>query len=575
MRKFVLGTCICILIVGALTRLGGLGQLPLVLNRDEAALAVTARFIGATGADEHDHRWPLNTKSFGDWKLASYSYILLPFLTLFGNHDWVVRLPSALIGIAMIGGVWLLIWELTYSETSLKKPSFLIDNRYLLATCSAFLLAFSPWSLHVSRIAYEGHIAAGFAMASVWFFLRSLRPHSALPWYLVLATSSALLSMITYHAFQVVMPLLGLSLLSLYWRQLWAQREQFTMPISISVSIVIIVFGVFVLDGLAGANIQKFAGISIFSSKNYETAIIAKWGSLPIYWGRKANLYSNYFFELGMQVVKNAFALVDLRFLFLNGGSEPIHRFAGAGLFHLFELITLSVGLFIAIKQRAKWHLTLLLWLGVALVPALITLQPQHPIRLLGALVPLTCISALGMVTLLEAISSLPRQSWKYLATTCAVGSIFVSISFTLLTYFYYFAKQQYSNWPWYMPAVVRVGELALTTPEIKHIVFQGTSLSPYVFYLWYGTYDFSTIAQSIKYYQPDESGFEHVEQLGQIKFEQVDWPAIEARNEHSLFIVRKSELPPDKLSDHRYDIQQEISQPESEVSYVVVVFKP
>ena len=61
-----------------------LGQIPQGLNRDEASLGYTAWSLLKSGHDEWGQPWPINIKSFGDWKLPAYSYILLPVVASLG-----------------------------------------------------------------------------------------------------------------------------------------------------------------------------------------------------------------------------------------------------------------------------------------------------------------------------------------------------------------------------------------------------------------------------------------------------------------------------------------------------------
>src|SRR3989338_1293700 len=154
MKKTIL---ISILILAAVLRLYRLGEFPAGFNADEAALGYNSYSLLLTGRDEHGHPWPVNLESFGDFKPALYSYLLIPWIKLFGLNEWVVRLPAATAGIIAVVLIYLLGKEL-------------IDRKFGLI--SAALLAVSPWHLHFSRGAWEVNLATTFILLGVYIYLR-------------------------------------------------------------------------------------------------------------------------------------------------------------------------------------------------------------------------------------------------------------------------------------------------------------------------------------------------------------------------------------------------------------------
>src|SRR3989344_6125658 len=105
-----------ILGVALVMRIGRVGNLPAILNREEAAVAYNAYLLMETGKDEWGRRWPLALESFGDYQLSGYSVVLVPFFQLFGLHDWVVRLPSVMDGTVLVYLLYLLGKKLKLGE---------------------------------------------------------------------------------------------------------------------------------------------------------------------------------------------------------------------------------------------------------------------------------------------------------------------------------------------------------------------------------------------------------------------------------------------------------------------------
>src|SRR5688572_17254454 len=88
-----------VVILAAVLRLWNLSSNPPSLTWDEASLGYNAYSLLQTGKDEYGRLFPLNLKSFGDYKPAVYSYLIIPFIVVFGLNEWAIRLPSAIAGI--------------------------------------------------------------------------------------------------------------------------------------------------------------------------------------------------------------------------------------------------------------------------------------------------------------------------------------------------------------------------------------------------------------------------------------------------------------------------------------------
>ncbi len=128
-----------ILLLASVLRVWNLANYPSGFNADEAALGYNAYSLYLTGRDEHGHALPVNLESFGDFKPALYSYLLVPLVGVGGLTEWVVRLPSALFGVLAVFVIYLLVRELTPpAPLSLSKRG---DGGELWAVISALMLA--------------------------------------------------------------------------------------------------------------------------------------------------------------------------------------------------------------------------------------------------------------------------------------------------------------------------------------------------------------------------------------------------------------------------------------------------
>src|SRR5947208_1214803 len=97
-----------VIVLAAILRLFALSDFPVGLNADEASLGYNAYSLLQTGKDEYGTSFPLQFKSFGDYKPGLYVYFAMPFIWLMGLNELAVTLPSAMLGIATVYLVYLL-----------------------------------------------------------------------------------------------------------------------------------------------------------------------------------------------------------------------------------------------------------------------------------------------------------------------------------------------------------------------------------------------------------------------------------------------------------------------------------
>jgi len=150
---------ILILIAGCIVRLAGLSERPLGLHQDEAFSAYNAWAVMHYGTDSAGYVRPVYYTVWGSGMNVLYSYLQMPFLALFGDSVWVLRLPQALLGCISIPVAYLL-----------GKRFF--DAHFGLAFAS--LLAITPWHILQSRFGLESYTAVPMLLFGVFFLCRYL-----------------------------------------------------------------------------------------------------------------------------------------------------------------------------------------------------------------------------------------------------------------------------------------------------------------------------------------------------------------------------------------------------------------
>ncbi|MBI4991484.1 glycosyltransferase family 39 protein [Candidatus Gottesmanbacteria bacterium] len=133
-------------------------KFPATLYGDEQAFAWNAYNILHLGTDEYGNPYPLQFKSFDDYKAPIPVYLLVPFIKILGFNPFAIRLPIALASIITVVSVYFL------SRIFLNRKISLIIT---------FLMAVSPWHIHLSRGFFEATLALLWFILGIYFFLKS------------------------------------------------------------------------------------------------------------------------------------------------------------------------------------------------------------------------------------------------------------------------------------------------------------------------------------------------------------------------------------------------------------------
>ena len=146
-----------ILALGLGVRLWRFGTVPEGINQDEAFAGYEAFCLLRDGTDTAGCRFPVYLTAWGSGMNALETYLMLPFVAVFGLETWVIRLPQLLVG----------LFSLPVSYLTARR---LRGERQALVTM--LLLALCPWHVLLSRWGLESNLAPGFLLFGLYFFLR-------------------------------------------------------------------------------------------------------------------------------------------------------------------------------------------------------------------------------------------------------------------------------------------------------------------------------------------------------------------------------------------------------------------
>ena len=238
-----------ILFIGLVFRFYKLGTTPSGLYVDEASLGYNSYSILKTGMDEFGKKFPVMFRSFTTFQSPVYSYLSIPFLALLDMNTFSIRLPSAIFGFLTIPLLYFLVLKLTSKKT---------------AIISALLLAISPWHILYSRTAYETNIALFFLLLGTLFFYYSLKK----PWLMLLSAICFSISMLSYRAEMLIVPILVLVLLVNYYKAIKTKLNTYLFPLIISLIVaLVLLFPTLKIINTPGFN-ARTSTLNIFSDSN-------------------------------------------------------------------------------------------------------------------------------------------------------------------------------------------------------------------------------------------------------------------------------------------------------------------
>lgn len=560
--KLVLGL---ILGLALLLRLVFLGSIPAGFSPDEASQAYSAYSLLRTGKDEWGIVWPISSfKSFLDYKAPLQTYLMIPSIAVFGLNEFAARLPSALFGTLAVLAIYLLMKKMglgsqisdlskTNKETS-KIGHLTSDISHLasenVALIAAFFLAISPWHLQFSRTALEVNLSSFLFPMGLYYFLCFLHSEPRADNYesktpLVLTTIFWGLSLYTYHAAKIFLPLLVLVMAWEYRKTLIKRSKSLVVPAFIGFLIASpLIFGtIFGAAGKRGADllVTTLSGDQI-SKINNETF----YSKLNIVSTKIPRLFHNPVVFSISQFTENYLSYFSPSFWFTEGGREITYSvIPGRGLLYFWMLPLIIWALFDLLRDKKNWpYLIIILpWLLLAALPAALTKEGYRPNRAGSFALLWEMLAAYGAVGLFS-------YNFKFKKV---VTALFVSFSLILVVfYFEDYAFGSRVNFPTAISYGWReaLGFISGVEKDYSSVLIpQGNQPQSFVaFYTKYDPSKFQVASRDWSGQINKDNRINYLDQLGQYRlgkysFESLDWP--EDIDSNTLYLSRPSALLP------------------------------
>jgi 4-amino-4-deoxy-L-arabinose transferase-like glycosyltransferase len=467
-----------VVLLGASLRLYRIGSIPSSYAFDEVGIMYDAWSISLWHRDQFAHFMPLSFQSFGDFKPPAMIYTLAVLYSLFGVHDVFIRLISAGAGIGSIVIMFFVARSFFHSHI----------QRDWIGLLSAFVVATSPWSIHLSRLGFEQNLAFFLGLVGIWMFISGFRKSTW--WYG--AVMFLCLSMYTFHTAKIFIPLVVLGGLIIHFRTLFQRR---LIPIeALGIALIApLVYSTFF--GHAGARSETL----VFSSTT-ESAATAIWQNIIAY-------VSPSFWIFGQDAVSIRHAVPGF----------------GVLLIPWYGLLLISLGLLILSHsfRNLTWKLWLLMLAGF--VPTLISRQAPHVLRSQFGLIGVALLIGFCGVYCLDWL-----MAKKKVVGWIVGGLLIVAIGWNLAAYqiAYYSSYPSLSAESFQYGYREAVAYLAAHKTDQDTILVSNVLIQPYIYLLFYN------------HITPQEFMFGG---LNQYMIVNQHWPDTRS---HALFLSPPEEIP-------------------------------
>ncbi|RJR28779.1 phospholipid carrier-dependent glycosyltransferase [Candidatus Microgenomates bacterium] len=415
-----------VVILAFLVRVISINDAPPSLNWDEVSHAYNAYSIVTTGADEWGVPYPTIFRAYGDYKLPVYIYVTAISVKLFGLNDISVRLPSIFSGVALVYSSYLL--------------ALYLFKKKKIAYFTAVLVAVSPWSLFVSRAAFEANMAISLTVAGVCLAFRGLERKKG---SFALAALLFGLSVWTYNSARIFSPVILLSFVVMYFGQIKILYSKNRKEIWISAGVLILFFLPMFAQLLGSSGQARYQKLAIINEGSV-SEVVAKRQESELHPVASRLMYNKYTFFV-QNFLANYISYFDPEFLFLNGGDHYQFSVPGAGLLFFVYTPFFYYGLFYVFRRarKDKHMLFVGMWTLVYPVAGSIVTGAPHVLRGLTFLpIPMIMISV-GIAGALRIITNKHR---KYAEALVYVSIALCAIGY-LNTYFTSYAKEY--SWAW------------------------------------------------------------------------------------------------------------------------------
>ena len=483
-----------IFLIGILIRIVGISDYPNALNVDEASAGYEAYSILTTGNDRNGNFLPVYLVAWGSGQNALLTYLIIPFIWLFGLTTFAIRLPMAIIGCISLFFFYFLLKEITNKKLALIGLAF---------------FAICPWHILKSRWGLESNLFPDFILYFLYFLIKGLKSKNKKIFYTSFIFAG--LSAYAYATSYFFLPLFIIPLLIILIRKKEVTLLQafFSVCIIFIITLPLILFVLINTFHLPQLNLP-FMTIPKLSSNRYEEL---------------TSIFSVDFLTQSISNFANS-----LYILLLQYDNLPWNALKFFGTIYPISIIFLFLEILICFSKQVKkikidYYYVFNLYFIICLL--LMFICEPNINRLNIIFIPIIYYCIIGIYSLLNYKQKLIP------ILLIAIYSIF----------FIFFISNYFSqDWNTYFTFEGNLEEVFNYTNPIKNkkIYITNKIKEPYIYVLFYTKYPSQNFVQNVEYHNAN-AGFRQVTHFGNYYFTNITNISIE--NEPCIYIIKKDDF--------------------------------
>jgi len=481
---------------------------PPSLNWDEVAIGYNAYSILKTGKDEWGVKFPINFKSYSEYKLPAQIYASIPAIAFFGLNDFSVRITPVIYGVLTVLFSYFLAYAL------LKKRS--------VALLMALLVATSPWHIQLTRASFESSFSVLWVILGIWFLVLGFKK----PKYWIISAIPFAISVYTYNSARVFTPLFLLAVFIIYRKEFLKNLKYALIAAGLFASLMAPLIPI-VFNGEA---IARYKLVSITNDPGLVPRIDQNRNNStlpPIL----ARLVHNRVTYVSLYFTENYLAHFTPNFLFISGAGHHQHNVQGMGELYYFQAPFVLLGLYFLFKKKMRFRWLLIAWLLIVFIPVATTDDSiPNALRTIIAEPFYELVTALGIYEAYLLLKD--KKVWLYVAGTATIALALFNFSRYLYLFYDVYPFKYSEDWQYgYEQAVSYIKQ---NYNKYDLIVFTRTYGEPYMFTLFYLKYDPAKYQNS-----PNLIRFEENNWVWVLRFDKFYFPDLGDTGTHYQDIVK------------------------------------
>ncbi len=490
-----------VIIIGIFVRTYKIDKYPNALNVDEASAGYEAFSIMNYGIDRNGKFMPVFLVAWGSGQNALLTYLIIPFIAIFGLTTFAIRLPMAIIG-----GISLFIFYLLLKRITNKK----------IATIGLIFLAICPWHIMKSRWGLESNLFPDLILLSIFLIIKGLQDKRKI--FQILGYIIAGITAYSYGTSYFFLPLFFIPILYMLVKkkEITIKQAILNLLIIAIISLPIIIFVIINSFDLPAIKLP-FMTIPRMEVNRYEEV---------------TSIFSSEFIKNSIQ---NFLGSINILIAQIDG--LEWNSIWPYGTIYIFSSIFTIIGIITAIKSRKeiKYGYFMGTWLIVSI---LLTFICEPNINRLNIIFfPIIFYTTIGIYEII-------KMGKKY----AIIIALIYMLSFAgfLNTY-----TKQDANTYGTFEANLEEPIKYLKMLENKKIYITNSIKEPYIYVLFYSQYSAKDFVCTVEYYNPGEA-FRQVKKFGQYNFLKIE--KIE-KNAENVYILKTEEF--EKIKEEIEDIEE------------------